>query len=248
MLLFENVFGAPLPMFLFIFIVVSGLLLCLSGAKTISVESAAKSGIVKKDYQQLINSVPQAAADYCIDLWKIYDFTFNFKGNRKTKLGDFRIDRTGKKVSISVNGTLNPYAFLLTYIHEVAHLTTWRQHGRAIKPHGAEWQAQFRLLMLPLLTQEVFPAEILRPLQKYMQAPAASTASCQPLWIALRSFDQHEAENALYLGQLANGDKFVFSATVYQKVEMRRTRALCQNLSNGRRYLISTVAKVELVA
>lgn len=235
-------------MLLLAFVGLTGLLLCLFGIKIISLERVEIHKVVKKDYQRLQKYVPEAAADYCIDLWKLYDFTLLVKGSRKTKLGDFRVDASGKKVSISVNGTLNEYAFLVTYLHEVAHLTTWRQHRRSVKPHGPEWQQQFRLLMQPLLTPDVFPAEILKPLKKYMEAPAASTASCQPLWIALRIFDEGVSENTLYLGQVAVGDKFRFSQHVYQKVEVRRTRALCQNLSNGRRYLISTAAQVELVA
>lgn len=235
-------------MFLFIFLALSGLLFCLFGAKIVSVERVEKSKPVKKNYQRLESYVPQAAAAYCLDLWKKYDFILLIKGSRKTKLGDFRVDRSGERVSISVNGTLNGYAFLVTYLHEVAHLTTWRLHGRSVKPHGREWQEQFRLLMKPLMTADIFPEEVLTPLKKYMLAPSASTATCQPLWIALRIFDEGTPENTRYLSQLAIGDRFRFSEIVYQKVEMRRTRALCHNLSNGRRYLISTAAQVELVA
>lgn len=202
---------------------------------------------VKREYQKLRKYVPEAAADYCIDLWQLYDFPLLIKGDRKTKLGDFRGNRHTKKVSISVNGTLNPHAFLLTYLHELAHLIVWQQHPAGVKPHGPEWQAQFQLLMQPLLNEEVFPVEVLRPLKKYMQRPAASTASCQPLWIALR-IQEEKPENALLLAQVPDGQKFRFSNTVYMKMEKRRTRVLCQNLSNGRRYLISTAAQVEAVA
>lgn len=239
-------------MFILVFVGLSFVLLFLFGTKIVYIEQTEKlkknSAIVTKDYQFLSKYVPEAAADYCTDLWKLYDFTLNIKGDRKTKLGDFRVDRAGKRVSISVNGTLNAYAFLVTYLHEVAHLTTWQQHGRSVKPHGREWQAQFRLLMQPLLNTEIFPAEVLQPLKAYMRAPSASTASCPALWVALRIFDEHALENICYLSQVADGDKFRFSETIYLKVEVRRTRALCQNLSNGRRYLISTVAQVELVA
>ena len=240
-------------MLLFAFVALAVVLLYLSGTKVDTTvpeqrEREEKKVVTKKKLSGLMNYVPEAAADYCIDLWKLYNFTLNIKGNRKTKLGDFRVDRVGEKVSISVNGTLNPYAFLVTYLHEVAHLRTWQEHRAKVKPHGEEWQNHFRLLMQPMLTSEIFPPEVLKPLKKYMQSPAASTASCQPLWIALRTFDESTDENTLLLAHIADGDKFRFSDTVYQKVEMRRTRALCQNLSNGRRYLISKAAQVELVA
>lgn len=235
-------------MYILAFVALAVLILCLFGIEFIYPEKVEKRKVLKKNHQSLRKYVPEAAADYCIDLWKQYDFTLRIKKSRKTKLGDFRVDRTGQKISISVDGTLNEWAFLVTYLHEVAHLLTWRAHRSGVKPHGPEWQGQFQLLMQPMLTAEVFPAEVLKPLKKYMQAPSASTATCQPLWIALRGFDEKKTENTFFLAQIADGGKFKFSEAVYQKVEVRRTRALCQNLSNGRRYLISTAAQVELVA
>jgi SprT protein len=202
---------------------------------------------VKPAYEQLRPYLPEAAADYCIELWRCYDFTLKIKGDRKTKLGDFRVVKASGAVTITVNGTLNQHAFLVTYIHELAHLLAWRKHRSSIKTHGREWQAQFQLLMQPLLTPEVFPAVVLAPLKGYMQRPSASTASCQPLWLALRSLDE-ASQATLLLAQVPDGATFRFCQTEYLKVEKKRTRALCQNLSNGRRYLISTAAQVEMVA
>lgn len=236
-------------MWIFAFVVALALILYRLGDHRPQAEVKNRTvKVLDKDYQALGKRVPTAAADYCIDLWKIHAFILHIKGSRKTKLGDFRVDRSGTRVSISVNGTLNPYAFLVTYLHEVAHLHTWQKHKSRVKPHGSEWQKQFQLLMQPLLSTEIFPEEILTPLRHYMQAPAASSSSHQPLWIALRAFDEQTPENALLLSQIPDGNKFRFSQTVYQKVEVRRTRALCYNLSNGRRYLISTAAQVEQVA
>ncbi|WP_161622707.1 SprT-like domain-containing protein [Cesiribacter andamanensis] len=203
-------------------------------------------------YQTLEAYLPETAVDYCTDLWRLYGFTLKIKGDRKTKLGDFRVNRTTGEVTITVNGSLNKQAFLVTYLHEVAHLLAWRQHRGSIKPHGPEWQLHFQLLMAPLLTAEVFSPVVLLPLKKYMQRPSASTASCPALWIALRSLDTPVLDSSgrglLLLAQVPDGATFRFCQTEYLKVEKKRTRALCQNLSNGRRYLISTAAQVERVA
>jgi SprT protein len=241
-------------MFLFVILTVSVLLLCLWANKgnsawhKVDVVKKAVYSTGKREKKGLHSYLPAAAADYCVGLWQHHKFTLRIKGDRKTKLGDFRVDRTGGKISISVNGSLNQYAFLITYLHEVAHLLTWQQYRARVKPHGPEWQEYFRQLMRPVLTTEIFPADVLKPLAAYMQAPAAATASSQPLWIALRAYDEKTNENALFLSQIPNGNKFKFCETVYQKVEVKRTRALCQNMENGRRYLISTAAQVELVA
>ena len=46
---------------------------------------------------------------------------------------------------------LNPYRFLMTLVHEVAHLVAFQKYGRAIKPHGKEWKFTFQTLMLPFI-------------------------------------------------------------------------------------------------
>ena len=37
---------------------------------------------------------------------------------------------------ISVNGNLNKYSFLITLIHELAHLLTFTQYKNRVDPHG----------------------------------------------------------------------------------------------------------------
>ena len=44
---------------------------------------------------------------------------------RKSILGDYRHRTHGKNHRISVNGNLNKYAFLITLLHELAHLLTF---------------------------------------------------------------------------------------------------------------------------
>lgn len=198
-------------------------------------------------YQLTTSHFPEAALDYCCDLWRLYDFTLKISKDRKTKLGDFRYTRLTNEYQVSVNKGLNPYAFLITYIHEVAHVCTYRRYKNKVKPHGPEWQQNFRQLAAPLLTSEVFPADILKPLMAYLQNPAASTSGCPPLTMALRCYDKQDHAQQL-LAQLETGTKFIFKDRTFIKVGKKRTRALCQDLHNGRNYLIPEVAQVEAVA
>ena len=39
--------------------------------------------------------------------------------------------------------------FVETFIHEVAHATTWNLHKMKVKPHGPEWKAEYRRLAAP---------------------------------------------------------------------------------------------------
>jgi hypothetical protein len=100
--------------------------------------------------------LPGHAVTYCYDLWKNHPFTFVASRPRRTKLGDFRAE-PGKGLTITVNSDLNPYAFLITYLHEVAHLLVYQRSRRFGQPHGPIWKKTFREVMQPVLHESVFP-------------------------------------------------------------------------------------------
>ncbi|MEI7725892.1 MAG: hypothetical protein WCK09_12360, partial [Bacteroidota bacterium] len=91
---------------------------------------------------------------------------------RTSKSGDFRAAHKGEPSRITVNGNLNPYAFLITLVHELAHHHVNIEYNRVLQkfslrrkirplPHGKEWKDQFRRLMDPYLHHEVFPIDVL---------------------------------------------------------------------------------------
>jgi hypothetical protein len=58
-----------------------------------------------------------------------------------------------RRERITVNVNLNPYNFLVTYLHEVAHLEVYRQYKRRQPPHGKAWKTHFRLLLIPVMSE-----------------------------------------------------------------------------------------------
>nr|WP_293840512.1 sprT domain-containing protein [uncultured Arsenicibacter sp.] len=202
----------------------------------------------------LAKYLPAEAVSYCQNLWQHYAFQLRIVRARKTKLGDFRALAPGQ-LQISVNADLNPFAFLITYIHEVAHADVYVSHTtrrlRAMKPHGPVWQQAFQRLMQPLLTEQVFPAAILAPLRIYMQAPAASSHASPALVQALRLADpvRHNELNPhnrlLSLHELAEGELFQFREKTYQRGTLRRTRVVCKEISSSKSYAILAHALVE---
>ena len=125
--------------------------------------------------EQLRPFVPMGSEYYLASF--IIDKTVHFTISkpRKTKLGDYRQAWDGKPHRISVNGDLNPYAFLVTTVHEMAHLTTFEKHGNKVSSHGMEWKSEFKRLFQPLLEKEFLPTDITLAITNYLKnAKAAS--------------------------------------------------------------------------
>lgn len=199
----------------------------------------------QKISQVMSQHVPPGAQAYCVELWLQYPFSLKVTPGRVSKLGDYRYDKIRKTHRISVNGTLNPYAFLLTYVHEVAHLLAFEQYGFKISPHGREWKDSFKALMQPLLNSLVFPEDVLQPLLKYMRNPKAASGSDQMLTLALQQYDRQDGSIAL--AKVNTEQTFRFRKMVLVKESVRRTRALCREVKSGKRYLISQAARVHLL-
>lgn len=189
--------------------------------------------------------VPPEAAGYCVKLWEYFGFEFKIKKSRQTKLGDYRYSPKTKKHTISINNDLNPYSFLVTYLHEVAHLVTFEQYGHKANPHGAEWKLNFRKVARPVLNETVFPEPVLLALKNYFKNPKAASCSDPFLYNVLKQFDEPSGKILLKAIQL--GASFDFNGRKFKKLEKKRTRAVCLELKSNRRYLISEIAEVSPV-
>ncbi len=187
--------------------------------------------------------VPAAAVDYCDRLYRSLGFEFKVKKTRRSKQGDYRYDPRSKKHTITINNDLNSYSFLITYIHEVAHLVTFKEHGRAVAPHGNEWKTNFKRGLDPVMTAEVFPPDVLKALQRHLQRPKAASCSDPALYGVLRAYDPR-SNGEVILREISDGEHFIFHDQEYLKLHVRRTRALCKQVKTGRRYLISQIATV----
>lgn len=189
---------------------------------------------------------------YCRQLWQQYAFQFQITRPRRTRLGDFRV-LPNQQTQITVNANLNSYAFLITYVHEVAHADVYAQHKaqrrRQDKPHGTKWQMAFQRLMQPLLTEAVFPATVLQPLCQYLVKPAATTYAHPMLMLALRQLDltaiTDEKSNQVLLRDVLEGNRFQFAKKTFIRGTLRRTRVVCKEISSGKSYAILAHAWVE---
>lgn len=98
--------------------------------------------------------------------------------------------------------------------------------------------------MLPVLNNDVFPDDILRPLARHMKNPKASTAADPVLLKAVGAYDLNKVHSKT-LNDIALGEEFELRNRRFKKLEVKRTRAVCLDLSNNRRYLVSLIAEVK---
>ncbi|MBN3581113.1 SprT-like domain-containing protein [Algoriphagus aestuarii] len=189
--------------------------------------------------------LPPAAVPFCLKIWNDHPFLFRITSSRKTKLGDFRYRKDQELQTITINSDLNKYQFLLTLIHEVAHLQAFKKFGFGINPHGREWKSTFQTLMFPFLKEEFFPIDILIPLKTHMRAPKASSAADLFLMKEMSKYDNKKEETfQSFLSDLKPGARFLISGREFEKAETRRTRVVCKEVRSGKKFLIALMAKV----
>lgn len=197
----------------------------------------------KKDV--LAQYMPAPAAPIISKWIDYFQCEFKISKNRSTKLGDYRHPFKGKGHKISVNNDLNQYAFLVTTVHEFAHLLTWNDHKSKAKPHGTEWKSNFKRMMQPFFEIHVFPTEIQQTIVNYLNNPAASSCTDLTLARALKKYDDNVATNRIEeipintVFTLKDGRKF-------KKGEKVRKRYRCLCLDNGNIYLFNPLAEVLL--
>lgn len=180
--------------------------------------------------------VPSAAVAYCQRLWEDGDFSLRVTRPRRTRLGTHQFDPTTGHL-VTVNANLGPEAFLITYLHEVAHVVTVRQSRRRPQPHGVAWKRNFRALLEPVLTEAVFPPAVLQPLRAYALNPTAATSSHLPLAQALQRLES-PPDGTTTVAQLPEGEAFVLHNRTFVRGPLRRTRALCTEARTGRKYTV----------
>ncbi len=176
-----------------------------------------------------------------------YDFKLKIKRSRTSKYGDYRPPVNGENHLITINHDMNQYAFLITLVHEIAHLTNWNKHKDSVLPHGAEWKLEFKILMNYFLYEQIFPEDVVVVLKKYMQNPAASSCSDTSLLRILKQYDHRQ--DTVLLEELPQGATFRYNKDrLFIKNEQVRKRFKCKELKSNRVYLFNPLTEVEQVS
>lgn len=195
----------------------------------------------------LAKYIPGDAVDTCFDWIRQYRIRVRIKKTRQTKFGDYHPPHEGKSHTITINHDLNAFAFLITFTHEVAHLTCFLKHQDRVAPHGKEWKSEFRHLLQGFMDRKIFPETIAIALKNYMLNPAASSCGDLELMKALRRYDHGPADwvhldeipfNSLF--SLKNGMHFIKGHKLRKNYE-------CFEKQSKLKYFIHPLMEVKLL-
>jgi hypothetical protein len=164
-----------------------------------------------------------------------------------SKYGDYRPPVKGENHLITINYDMNKYAFLITLVHEIAHLTNWNRRKDRVKPHGEEWKEEYKELMKHFMSYEIFPLDVIEALKRYMSNPAASSCSDTNLLRVLKRYDVRD--NTVLLEDVKEGSTFSYNANRYfVKGAQIRKRFKCKELSTNREYYFNPLTEVLIVS
>lgn len=191
--------------------------------------------------------VPEEACPLLVN-WLIgYQTKLIITGERNTKLGDYRPPFDGLGHCITINHNLNQYSFLITLVHEFAHLSNHILYKDKVAPHGKEWKLEFKRHMWFFLQRGMFPEDVDKALRKYMANPAASSCSDINLMRILKKYDP-DGHLKKHLDEIPFNSTFkIADGRVFIKGSLVRKRFKCIEQDTKRLYLISPIMEVEPV-
>ncbi len=197
--------------------------------------------------QKLAEYLPDNTFHPVLSILNQYKVHLKITRQRATVLGDYRHKGMYGNHIITVNGNLNKYEFLLTLLHELAHLLTYEQHKNKVAAHGIEWKINYGKILHAFVELKCFPEDIEKALQKTIRNPAATTAGETELIKILRRYNANTRPDVLHVEQLLEGQLFVTKdGRVFKRGNLRRKRYECIDVNTGLKYHISAIAEVKL--
>lgn len=193
----------------------------------------------------LLKYVPEEAIPLMAEWLKRYQLHLTISKSRQSKLGDFRPPFKNRGARISVNGDLNPYHFLITFTHEIAHAAVWEKHANKVLPHGEEWKQTYSRKLKLMAAEVAFPTEVENAINKHLNRPKASSCADPSLYKVLKKYDKN-SESIIYLEDIAEGQLFsINEKRRFKKGKKRRSRYECIDIDNKRMYYVSAHAEVK---
>ena len=194
--------------------------------------------------QQLGDYLPEGSFEEVVSFLHHYKVHLTIAKERKSVLGDYRNRSNNQNHRISVNGTLNKYSFLITLLHELAHLVTYEKFSHKVSAHGAEWKNEYSKLLAQFLLKKIFPGDIQKALLKTIQNPAASSCADVKLLRVLHYYDTPK-DGMVFVEKLPEGSFFkTKDGKIFRREQLIRKRIVCTEIATKKKYLFSPVYEV----
>ena len=199
----------------------------------------------KVDFSALQSYLPEGSFEPVLEYLHKFKIQLTITRSRSSVLGDYRHAHESKGHRISVNGDLNKFSFLITLLHEIAHLITYVKQSNRVQPHGAEWKANFGTILTVFVAKNIFPADVKAAVTSSINNPAASSCSDVKLLRVLKNYDLKK-EEIYFVEQLPVGQLFEIKGNrVFEKGVQLRKRFKCREVATGKWYLFSPVSEVK---
>jgi SprT protein len=203
---------------------------------------------VEHPLEALRQFLPDGSFDPVVQLIHQYKVHLTVTKARKSVLGDYRHPFLGANHKISVNGNLNKYEFLITLLHELAHLLCYESYKNRVEAHGQEWKAIYGNLLAQFIQMDIFPSDIKKCLLKTIKNPAATANGETQLLLVLRKYNPILKEGIQLVAHIAEGALFeAMKGKIFRRGKKRRIRIECVELATGHVYSFSALTEVKLI-
>jgi hypothetical protein len=203
--------------------------------------------VTQHPMQALSAFLPDGCFEPVADYLHHYKVHLTITKERKSVLGNYRHASQHRNHAITINGNLNKFEFLITLLHELAHLLTFEAFGNRVEPHGKEWKEFYSKLLVRFTTEYVFPEDIAKALEKSIRNPSATANGETELLLVLRKYNVITQNGVLLLAQIPEGATFITeNGRLFKKGHKRRKRFECIEIQTGLKYAFSAICEVKL--
>ena len=190
---------------------------------------------------------PKSLAEVCRLLMEL-QILLKIVPPRRTLQGSYRIPTAHQPHYITINDKMNPYTFLITLLHEIAHAHAWTKHKT--RGHQKDWKVCFGQLLTHFIQLEVFPADIKTALEKHIEKITYCGSADINLSKILQKYDNNTSDSdseSITLQEIPKDTVFSYGKTVFRKGEPLRKYIKCKNLSNNKTYRCHPLMMVKVI-
>jgi SprT protein len=198
--------------------------------------------------RRLEGRIPASTVPFVVNLLLCQPVQVVVTPPRRTRLGSYTSPLPSRPWHrITVNADLNPYAFLVTLLHEIAHMQAFRAASRRIAPHGREWKRAFGKLLSAVVGDPLLPEDFTAVISDMLTNPRASSCGDPTLTAVLSRYDEQTNPNPR-VDELPVGCTFrLSSGRVFRHRRRLRTWHLCEEVHTRQTFRVRGSSQAELL-